>query len=119
MYGDNDIPTCLVLVAAKCANIFLYPLQCRQLVPDREIENSPRCSFCPLGETERPKTVVEIDIDNGRPLDTRCINDMYEPIFYDSPYSSHALSNDGAAVECGCGTGIKAPTVRPAGKHHQ
>lgn len=90
----------LVLVPSECSNILLDPFQRRQLVPNGEIEYASRCSFCSLGETERPQTIAEIDINNGRS-------------------SLYTVGNEGAAIKRRCGTRLIAATVCPASKHCQ
>ena len=55
-------------IAPKGMYICPYPLQCKQLVLQPEVESATGSSFLSLRETEGPQPVVEADVHDRRAL---------------------------------------------------
>ena len=74
MAEDKDLWTHLAGVSTKRRDVLLHPLQSNTLIIQAEIDGTSPHRLRPLGETERPKTIVERDVQDRCPLCVTSIN---------------------------------------------
>ena len=68
MAKDKDLWTHLAGVSTKRRDVLLHPLQSNTLIIQAEIDGTSPHRLRPLGETERPKTIVDRHEQDRCPL---------------------------------------------------
>ena len=57
-------PTYLLRVPTKRGDVLLHPRDCGKLVLETEVQGTKLPRLCSLREPERPKAVVDTDVDD-------------------------------------------------------